>query len=281
MFRVEKMGAGDFLFAVQLANTMGWNMAVEDFEFAVKLEPEGCFVLFNGSERVGIATCVSFGRVGWFGNLVVKEACRRRGAGALLVQSAVEYLKSTGAETIGLYAYPHLIGFYKRFGFKADVDYLVLQGKVTSLVTGEATRLQKAKKQDIPAIIDLDSQCFGACRKKLLEPILRDTDNLCYVAVGGHEIAGYCAATVYAETAGIGPLMCRQNRGGVAVALLQTILSKLKNHDIFTCAPTEETALLELLFKAGLQEKFRVTRMFLGPAAAKGCTYIAESLERG
>jgi hypothetical protein len=30
-----------------------------------------------------------------------------------------------------------------------------------------------------------------------------------------------------------------------------------------------------------LQEKFRVTRMFLGNAAAKGCTYIAESLERG
>jgi GNAT superfamily N-acetyltransferase len=281
MFHVAKMSVDDFLFAVQLANTMDWNMAVEDFEFAAKLEPEGCFVLFNGSERSGIATCVSFGKVGWFGNLVVKEAYRRRGAGALLVQSAVEYLKSTGAETIGLYAYPHLIGFYKRFGFKPDLDYLVFQGKAISLVTGETAQLQKAKKQDSPAIIDFDNQCFGACRKKLLEPILRDTGNLCYMAVDDHEIAGYCAATVYAETAGIGPLMCRQNRGGVAVALLQTILSKLKNRDIFICAPTEETALLEALLKAGLREKFRVTRMFLGPAAAKGCTYIAESLERG
>jgi ribosomal protein S18 acetylase RimI-like enzyme len=281
MFRVEKMGAGDFLFAVQLANTMGWNMALEDFRFTTKLEPEGCFVLFYGSERVGIATCVSFGRVGWFGNLVVKEACRRRGAGALLVRYAINYLKSTGAETIGLYAYPHLIEFYKRFGFKPDVDYLVLQGKAVSPLTGGTVQLQKAKKQDSPALIDFDSQCFGACRRKLLEPILRDTGNLCYVAVDDHEIAGYCAATVYEETAGIGPLMCRQNRGGVAVALLQTVLSKLKNHDIFICVPTEETALLEVLLKAGLQEKFRVTRMFLGPAAAKGCTYMAESLERG
>jgi len=281
MFRVAKMRVDDFIFAVQLANMMGWNMAVADFEFAAKLEPEGCFVLFNGSERVGIATCVSFGRVGWFGNLIVKEACRRRGAGALLVQSAVEYLKSTGAETIGLYAYPHLIGFYKRFGFKADVDYLALQGKATSLVTGETVQLQKAKKQDIPALIDFDSECFGANRKKLLEPILRDKDNLRYIAVDNHEITGYCAATVYAETAGVGPLMCRQNRGDAAVALLETVLTKLRNHDIFTCAPTEETALLEVLFKAGLQEKFRVTRMFLGPAVAKGCTYMAESLERG
>lgn len=275
------MGTEDFRFAVQLANTMGWNMAVEDFEFAVKLEPEGCFVLFSGSERVGIATCVSFGRVGWLGNLVVKEICRRRGAGALLAQSAIKYLKSTGAETIGLYAYPHLIEFYEQFGFKADVDYSVLQGKVASSLTGENVQLQKAKKQDIPAIIDFDRQCFGAGRRKLLEPLLRDPDNLCYIAVDDHEISGYCTATVYAQTAGVGPLMCRQNRSAAAVALLQTILSKLKNHDIFTCAPAEETTLIELLFKARLQEKFRVTRMFLGNAAAKGCTYMPESLERG
>jgi ribosomal protein S18 acetylase RimI-like enzyme len=281
MFHVEKMRADDFPFAVQLANTMDWNMAVEDFEFATKLEPEGCFVLLRGSERVGIATCVSFGRVGWFGNLVVQEAYRRRGAGALLAKSAVKYLQSTGAETIGLYAYPHLIEFYKRFGFKSDVDYLVLQGKATSLVTEDTAQLQKAKKQDSPAIIDFDSQCFGAYRKKLLEPILRDPDNLCYIAVDDHEIAGYCAATVYAEMAGVGPLMCRRNRGGVAVALLEIVLNKLRNHDVLICVPTEEITLLEVLFKAGLQEKFRVTRMFLGNAAAKGCTYMPESLERG
>jgi len=281
MFRVAKMGIDDFPFAVQLANTISWNMAVEDFEFAAKLEPDGCFVLFNGSERVGIATCVSFGRVGWFGNFVVKEACRRRGAGALLIKSAVEYLQSAGAETIGLYAYPHLIAYYKRFGFKADVDYLVLQGKATSLVTGDTAQMQKAKKQDAPAIIDFDSQCFGANRRKLLEPILLDKDNLCYMAIDAQGIAGYCAATVYEETAGVGPLMYRRNRGGVAVALLEIVLNKLRNHDVFICVPTEETALLEVLLKAGLREKFRVTRMFLGNAAAKGCTYMPESLERG
>jgi hypothetical protein len=37
---------------------------MEDFEFAAKLEPEGCFVLFHGSERAGIATCVSFEKIG-------------------------------------------------------------------------------------------------------------------------------------------------------------------------------------------------------------------------
>ena len=281
MFHVEKMRVDDFLFAVQLANTMGWNMALEDFKFTTKLEPEGCFVLFHGSERVGITTCVSFGKVGWFGNLVVTESFRRRGAGALLVKHAIEYLKSKEAETIGLYAYPPLIEFYRQFGFKPDVDFLVFQGKAASPANEETVQLQKAKKQDTLAIIDFDSQCFGANREKLLEPILRDRSNLCYVAVDDHGITGYCAATVYEETAGVGPLMCRQKRGGVAVALLQTVLSKLRKHDVFICVPSEEPALLDTLSKAGLREKFRVTRMFLGSAAAKGCTYIPESLERG
>jgi GNAT superfamily N-acetyltransferase len=281
MFHVEKMRVDDFLFAVQLANTMGWNMALEDFKFTTKLEPEGCFVLFHGSERVGIATCVSFGRISWFGNLVVTESFRRRGAGALLVKSAVKYLKGTGAKTVGLYAYPHLIEFYKQFGFKPNVDSLVFQGKAASLVTEETVQLQEARKQERPIIIDFDSQCFGANRKKLLEPVLRDKNNFCYIAIDDHGIAGYCAATVYEKTAGVGPLMCRQNRGDVAVALLQTVLIKLRNRDVFICVPRGETALLDTLSKAGLQEKFCVTRMFLGPATAKGCTYIPESLERG
>jgi GNAT superfamily N-acetyltransferase len=281
MFRVKKMEVDDFPFAVQVANTMNWNMTLEDFEFMAKLEPKGCFVLFHGSERVGIATCISFGKVGWFGNLVVNESYRRKGAGTLLVKHGVDYLESTGAETIGLYAYPHLIEFYKNFGFKPDADFSVLRGKATSSVTEKISQLQEAKKHDIPALIDFDCQFFGASRKKLLEPVLLDTGNLCYIAVDNNGITGYCAAKVYEETAEVGPLICRQNRVDIALTLIKTILSKLRNHDVFICVPTEETVLLETLSKAGLQEDFRVTRMFLGPSVAKNCTYIAESLERG
>jgi ribosomal protein S18 acetylase RimI-like enzyme len=279
MFRVEEMKVEDFPFAVQLANTMDWNMALEDFEFMAKLEPQGCFVLFHGSERIGIATSVSFGKVGWFGNLIVKEDHRKKGAGTFLVKQATKYLESRGVETIGLYAYPHLIGFYKNLGFKPDVDFLVFQGKPVSSIT--EGMLREANKQDIPALIDFDCRCFGAYREKLLKPILLDTGNICYISVDNHEITGYVAAKVYDEMAEVGPLICRQNRADIAVTLLKTILGKLRNLDVFTCVPAEETAILETLFKAGFRENFRATRMFLGPAVAKNCTYIAESLERG
>jgi len=281
MFRVEKMSVADFPFAVQLANTMNWNMSSEDFEFMSKLEPQGCFVLFHGSERLGTATSVSFGKIGWFGNLIVKEEYRKKGAGTFLVKHAIEYLKSTGVETIGLYAYPHLIEFYKNFGFKPNADFLIFQGKAVSSATERKLQLREAKKQDIPALMDFDCQCFGAYRKKLLEPILLNRGNLCYLSAGDHEISGYVMAKVYEDMAEVGPLVCRQNRVDVALALLQTILGKLNNLSIIICVPTAETALLALLSKAGFRENFRVARMFLGPAVAKNCTYIAESLERG
>jgi hypothetical protein len=95
------------------------------------------------------------------------------------------------------------------------------------------------------------------------------------------EIIGYVAAKVYDEMAEIGPLICSANHAEAAVLLLKTILGRLKGLNIFMTIQKKETALLDVLFKAGLKEDFRVTRMFLGPAVAKNCIYAAESLERG
>ena len=83
MFTVEKMKQKDFPFAVELANTMNWNMTEADFAFNMKMEPDGCFVLKENSRTVGLATCISYGKVGWFGNLIVEETQRKHGAGTM------------------------------------------------------------------------------------------------------------------------------------------------------------------------------------------------------
>ena len=279
MFHAEKMNAKDFPFAVQLANTMDWNTAREDFEFMSSLEPDGCFVLFEAQEPVGIATCINYGRIGWFGSLAVKEEFRRRGAGTFLVKHAMNYLKDKGVEAIGLYAYQHLTGFYKRLGLKPDVDFSVLSGSSFPPVAEET--LEIANRHDIPALIEFDCQFFGGNRAKLLEPILAKKGNLCYFSSRDSEIVGYVAAKVYDEMAELGPLVCRQSSVDVAVALLKTILSKLGNKEVFVYLPAAEKILLEFLLNAGFREKFCVTRMFSGPRAGCNCIYLAESLERG
>src|SRR3972149_2109276 len=256
MFNVKNMEVGDFPFAVQLANTMNWNMTAGDFEFMMKLEPRGCFVLFHSQERVGIATSVSFGKVGWFGNFIVKEDFRRKGAGSLLMKHAIDFLKRKRVATIGLYAYPHLVKFYQSLGFETDIDFLVLQGKAVFPALQETARA--AKKLDVPELIDFDCQCFGASRKKLLEPILLNKSNLCFILTENNEIIGYVAVKVYDEMAEVGPLICPANRVEAAVLLLKTVLGSLKGLSIFMAIPKKEAALLDILFKAGDRKSTRL-----------------------
>jgi ribosomal protein S18 acetylase RimI-like enzyme len=279
MFRAGKMRAEDFPFAVQLANTMDWNMAESDFEFMTKLEPDGCFLAFQTEEPIGIATCVSYRKTGWFGNLSVKEEHRRKGAGTFLVKHAVEYLRTKGVETVGLYAYSHLVGFYEKVGFKPHDDFVVLNGEPLLCKQHGASR--EADEKDVPALIEFDRRCFGGDRTKLLKPILLEKGNLCYLSVQNGEIAGFAAAKVYEAMAEIGPLVCHQKRLDVAGELLRTVLCRLRNLDVYVCVPAKAKAILATLLNVGLKENFRVTRMFLGPVNAQNCIYLPESLERG
>ena len=278
MLHAKKMRPEDFPFAVQLANTMDWSMAEADFAFMAALEPDGCFVLFEDTEKVGIATCISYGKTGWFGNLVVKEEQRRKGAGTFLVEHAVEYLRKRGVESVGLYAYPHLVGFYENVGFKPHDDLVVYSGTV---VHDKTDGLLEVAANDIPALVEFAFQCLGNQRQKLLKTLFNDENNADYLALYDGEIMGFVVVKIYGGTAEIGPLLCRRCYGDIEVALLKSALSRIGGEAAFAYVPLDEKALLETLEAGGLKEKFRLRRMYLGKAFSENCVYMPESLERG
>jgi ribosomal protein S18 acetylase RimI-like enzyme len=278
MLHAEKMHPEDFPFAVQLANTMEWGMAKADFAFMLGLEPDGCFVLFDDTERVGIATCISYGKTGWFGNLVVKEKQRRKGAGTFLVRHAVEYLRDRGVESVGLYAYPHLTGFYQNASFKANDDLVVLGGKA---VHDKTAGLREVTANDIPALVEFASQCLGGDRQKLLRALIDDADTTGYLVTHNSEIAGYALVKVYGGMAEIGPLLCKRHYEDAGDALLKSAFSKTGSLEAYAYVPLKEERLLKTLKAAGFKEAFRLKRMYLGRIPAEHCVYMPESLERG
>jgi len=273
------MSSEDFEFAVRLTDTMNWNMAKEDFEFMVRLEPDGCFVLLWNSERVGIATATSYDQVGWLGNVIVNEKHRGKGGGSLLVRYATEYLTSKGAETIGLYSYLDQIPFYARHSFRPDSEFLALKGRGFSAPT--EARVREADEDDTQEVINLDHLCFGGSRSKLLESILLDPDNSCYVGTDGDRILGFAVAKVSDGVSEIGPLVCRHGRDDIAIDLLKANLDRLKNCEVSLCAPSKESGILSLLTQHGFRENFRLVRMFRGTPVIGDHIYVAESLERG
>ncbi len=269
----------DFDFAIELANTMDWNMAIEDFQFMTSLDPGGCFILFEGSKPIGIATSNSYGKVGWFGNLIVKEEYRGKGAGSQLVKHAIDYLHNKGVETIGLYAYTNLVQFYNRLGFRYDEDFSVLHVPVLKAISAEA--LPSLGTNNIQQITAYDRRCFGGDRRKLLESIILDEGNISYYVSKNDEAIGYVAATVYETMAWVGPLVCQEGNVNAAVMLLKGVLSKLTGLRVYVALPKKEISLATILSNAGFKEDFSVARMFLGPNVARNCIYLAESLERG
>jgi N-acetylglutamate synthase-like GNAT family acetyltransferase len=280
MFRVERMNPADFPFAVELANTLSWDMASVDFEYMLTLEPCGCFVLWQDHERIGMATCVNYRKMGWFGNLAVKPEFRRNGAGTFLVRHSVQHLKNKGVEAIGLYAYQHLTGFYGNLGFKPFDDFVVLNG-IAQKTNGDSNRFPKAAKKDIYALTKFDSCCMGWDRKKLFESLFQEEGNVCYYEAEKNFIQGFVMAKIYDVMAEVGPLVCKRDHSHIAIEFVKSILAKLNGLRLYAYVPSKEAEILELFLESGLTEKFRVTRMFLGSVGAESCIYMPESMERG
>jgi hypothetical protein len=209
----------------------------------------------------------------------VKEEYRAKGAGSQLVKHAIDYLHDKGAETIGLYAYPNLVQFYSRLGFRYDEDFSVLHTPALKAISTEA--LSSVGTNNIQKIAVFDCRCFGGDRRKLLESIILDKGNLSYYVSKDDEATGYVAATVYETMAWVGPLVCQEGNVNTAARLLDGVLSKLTGLKIYVALPKKETALAATLYTAGFREDFSVVRMFLGPNVARNCIYLAESLERG
>ena len=279
MFHVEKMLPEDFEFAVCLSNTMNWDASEEDFEFNAKLEPEGCFVLYSDSEKVGITTAISFDQVGWLGNVIVSEEHRGKGGGSLMVEKAINYLTTKGVKTIGLYSYVDRIPFYAKQGFRYDSKFVVMKGKGFSRST--KAHVRAATANDEQSIFDLDRLCFGGSRRRLLEPILHDSDNLCYVCTYSDRLLGFAVAKVSDEVSEVGPLVCRREHGDAAMDLLFTILGKLEGYEVSLCIPEKESGILNLLRRHGFKEHLILARLFRGTPIINDYIYIAESLERG
>lgn len=278
MFQVKPLQKLDFSFAIQLTDNMDWNMTVDDFSFSTKLEPEGCFVLRKNSRKIGLITSISYGNIGWFGNLIVEKAHQNKGAGKVLVEYTVNFLQARGAKAIGLYAYEHLIDYYKGFGFRVDSQFMVLKHDKLSYRAEEFG--QKVTILELPAIIKLDKQCFGADRKKLLARILFDGNNQFYCLRVDGEIVGFVAAKVNEGIAEVGPLVFQPNHTDEACMLLKTVLGKLDGLRVFLYLP-KASALNEALTDLGFKEAFSMSRMFLGSHYPTDFIYMAESLERG
>lgn len=273
------MVVGDVAPAIKLTDTMEWGFAEEDFKFMMKLEPEGCLVALDDAKLIGLTTTIRFENLGWIGNVIVEAEYREKGIGSIIVQRAISYLESIGATSIGLYSYVDTVPFYERLGFKRDKTFIYLVGSGAEV--SEIGAVKPMGDKDFKKAVELDRDCIGVSREKLLRGIFSRSRNLCYVAFEGGDLLGFVMARGSSDAVEVGPLICKGSEDE-AVDLLNVLLRRFIGFDAYIGVPEDKFKTVSTLRTLKFREKFKVVRMYYGAIPRdKGCMLAIESLERG
>ncbi len=135
------------------------------WQYAIQDAGEGAMLWCDEHEQV-VAFNIAHrsGSEGWMGPLAVRTDRQGLGAGRIIVETAVTWLKERGVGTVGLETMPRTvenIGFYGRLGF--------LPRHLTVTMTGEASRRRVAgafaKLSELPSADQ--AALTGACRERL------------------------------------------------------------------------------------------------------------------
>jgi len=278
-YSIRLMEKDDAPQTVDLTNLMNWGFGEEDFAYMMRLEPEGCFVVVRGDKVIGVTTSISYGPIGWVGNIIVEPEERGKGIGAALVSEALNHLKATGVTTTGLYAYRNVVPFYEGLGFKADRNFSWLVCRKVSW-TGE--QMPKPDSLDLQAIVEFDRQCFGAPRGRLLKTIYDSPQGICDAVLEDGKPVTYLMAVKSSTTTEIGPWICTPGREEEGFRLFRSLGNELNGLETHVGVPSDRSDVADFLLKLGFVKDFPVVRMFRGPTPAdRGCILAMESLERG
>jgi predicted N-acetyltransferase YhbS len=127
------------------------------------------FVASDGDGVVGVACGVCFGRTGWIGNVAVEDDVRGQGLGRALSQTAVDFVREAGAQTVLLTATKLGQPIYERLGFTDEgVSYGVWARDAELEFARD--RSATARPAGIDDVLRQDIAATGEDRRSYLAP---------------------------------------------------------------------------------------------------------------
>lgn len=186
---VRHMHESDLNFAAERTANEGWTTeARTEFEGFLAHDPHGCLVAEVGGQRLGICVATPYGKAGFIGELIVAQEWRRRGIGQHLMERAICYLHGRGVQRVFLDGVPLAVPLYERLGFRKIARSLRFVGTMT----GSAHRdVRPMNAEDLPAVLKLDYEAFGADRGFFLQHRLSLYPELSQVLECRGQIVGF------------------------------------------------------------------------------------------
>ncbi|MEU6538882.1 GNAT family N-acetyltransferase [Streptomyces sp. NPDC047000] len=151
--------------------------------------------------------------LGAVGMVLVSERHARQGVGRRLMRHVVTTMSTT---PLTLYATPDGRPLYEEIGFKVTGGAHTVRGHFTPGETRPRVATRPATGEDLPAILRLDEEVFGADRTHVVTRLPAFTDRL-RVAEEGGRIIGYAGSWPTDGVQVVGPLIARDTETAKAL----------------------------------------------------------------
>lgn len=198
---------------------------------------------------VAIGTTIIHEDVAWLAHIIVHPDYRNKGLGKKMTQALIDSLNTSHCRTIWLIATPLGEPVYRKIGFEAESDYLVLKGEIISQNSSLATSIKPFDEKYRDQIFQLDRIAAGENRAMHLNDSLPEA----FIFIKGSTVEGF-----YLPTLRDGLIVAANPVAGIELMKLRLTQ---KN---FAVLPAENEPALAFLESIGFKEFKQLKRMWLG-----------------
>ncbi len=253
---------------LDLCRAAGWNQTREDWELFLQLGPGGsCVAVDDGGQVRGTVATIRYGKhFCWIGMVLVDPAYQRRGIGIQLLRESLKLLDKE--KTIKLDATPAGRQVYLRLGFSDEygISRLIRDSGRVKVTAGIDVR--PVREGDLPTILALDFQTFGAERYGVLRSLFERSPDLAWILERDGETEAYCFGRQGHNFAQIGPVIARNLAG--AKAVLSAALISVSGRPVILDAPHHSPGWRTWLATIGFSEQRPLVRMYKGANDSPG-----------
>ena len=247
---------------MRLKNAEGWNQLEKDWSLLISYRESANFVAMLDEDIVGSVTALNYaGAVAWIGMMLVDKDYRGRGIGRALMLEALEKLK--GCASIKLDATPAGRPLYLKLGFRDEYSLYRMTNPCASEISREDPSMEPLEMHaaDLPEVIALDRQVFGADRGDLIGWLYESSPQLARIIRIKGRLTGFCLGRPGRNFIQIGPL--HASTEAQAKALMAAAVNQVSGHALVVDIPAKKAGTVQWLEGCGFQIQRPFVRMYL------------------
>lgn len=260
--RFRDMIFGDIPAGLRLCRASGWNQLEEDWHLFLRLNPAGSRVAEKNAKVIGTVSTVCYeDRFSWLSMVLVDPRERGVGIGTRLLHEGLALLHDQNC--VRLDATPAGRQIYHRHGFVQEYTLHRMVGIADpSHITSLSQALRPMCAKDLPELMALDTQVFGAHRDEVIVDLFHRAPQYAWVLEIDGQLRGHILGRPGHLYEHLGPIVARDLE--CALGLTAACLRANPGRTFVIDASSFESGWREWLIAHGFVEERPFLRMRRG-----------------